>query len=557
MQNVDAQQSGEADDVPSLEGASFSRTTLSRALNDLLISGGDSRLELDPATLSNVYGCQPFPRSDALAFSSSTATSISERAYRRVQCAHEALIEDSRTQGWPEAFDRQVEGLRRALETCFELDGSAIVLSPSGTDSQLHTLFLARQILGGPVTTVIVGADQTGSGTAFTCRGQHFSARTALGTAVAKGAPIEELAGDSIAIALLTPEGTVRTADEVDGAVIGAVAGQVGAGRKVVLHAMESSKLGLRAPSDECLKGIARTWPGAVQIMIDACQMRISRPRIRQYLAQGYIVLVTGSKFFTGPPFCGASLVPASLAARLAAMKPAAGGLAGYATRWDFPAAWRGIRSGFAAPANIGQWLRWTAALEEMRAYYAVPPDFRRSLLVRLEETIGRVRASSAILEPFVLPPQPRADAALDEELTVRTVFPFLVKHQEGHLGYDDAVLVYRALNRDLSGALPGHETPDTLQIAAALCHIGQPVKLPAGQDGPKAVLRLCVGARTVSEAWSSEPGEAERNIAAIAGQLSTIAAKLEIIMRHFDAVRRVLEQPVTATPPGLLRRTA
>src|ERR1700687_1504849 len=50
-------------------------------LNRLLGSGGDARLAIYPASGINGYGCQPFPCPETLSFASSTATSISERAY--------------------------------------------------------------------------------------------------------------------------------------------------------------------------------------------------------------------------------------------------------------------------------------------------------------------------------------------------------------------------------------------------------------------------------------------------------------------------------------------
>ena len=47
----------------------------------------------------------------------------------------------------------------------------------------------------------------------------------------------------------------------------------------------------------------------------------VSRPSLRQwlheYLDKGAIVLITGSKFYRGPPFSGAALVPASIMERL------------------------------------------------------------------------------------------------------------------------------------------------------------------------------------------------------------------------------------------------
>ena len=52
-------------------------------LHDLLRGGGDPRLSIDRASGVNQYGCRPFPCPDTLSFASSTATSISERAYAR------------------------------------------------------------------------------------------------------------------------------------------------------------------------------------------------------------------------------------------------------------------------------------------------------------------------------------------------------------------------------------------------------------------------------------------------------------------------------------------
>src|ERR1700735_89790 len=61
-----------------------------RADNDpgfdaLLLSGGDARLTLNPTSGLNIYGCAPRPRGDVDDFSSSTASSISTRAYARAE----------------------------------------------------------------------------------------------------------------------------------------------------------------------------------------------------------------------------------------------------------------------------------------------------------------------------------------------------------------------------------------------------------------------------------------------------------------------------------------
>lgn len=499
-------------------------TALFKPLAFLLAEGGDPRLALDPVDRSNIYGCRPHPMPQTLAFTSSTATTISERAYRRAEQARNELMAESIELGVFDAFDQRIERLRQSLRDCLELGDAEIVFSPSGTDTQLQALFFARQLLGGPVTSIVVGSDQTGSGTTYTSRGQNFSITTSQGKSVGKGSPIEGLAEgvDSLGISMLAPDGAIRSAGEIDAAVIAAVAGQIRLSRKVVLQAMDSSKLGWRAPSDGCLRYIGARWPGAVQILVDACQMRIGRPRLRAYLDRGYIVLVTGSKFFTGPPFSGASLFPAALAYRIAAWSGLPGGIADYATRYDVPLRWSAVRDALPPAPNFGQWLRWEAALEEMRAYYALPSAFRHAALARLAEGVSAIIASSRHLE-LMGARETMADGLDDEEMSCRTIFPFFLKRGGRAIDLEEMTEIYHALNRDLSAASPKSER----NLASVPCHIGQPVKLPAG-----AVLRIGIGARLLSEAWSADPQTADENIGAIIERAATVVRKIDLIVQ-------------------------
>ncbi len=110
-----------------------------------------------------------------------------------------------------------------------------MVFSPSGTDSQLHALFLARAALGAPPVTIVVGADQTGSGTAQTARGHHFSAMTASGVAVRKDVAIAGLAGDSIAVPLLDAASGIAMRADADAAVMRAIENSLAQGRRVLV----------------------------------------------------------------------------------------------------------------------------------------------------------------------------------------------------------------------------------------------------------------------------------------------------------------------------------
>lgn len=52
---------------------------------------------------------------------------------------------------------------------------------------------------------------------------------------------------------------------------------------------------------------------------MDACQLRSEGEDLRKYLSLGFLTLVTGSKFYCGPPFCGAVLFPRAALAELEA----------------------------------------------------------------------------------------------------------------------------------------------------------------------------------------------------------------------------------------------
>ena len=505
-------------------------------LDRLLSGGGDPRLTINPATGLNEYGCQPFPSPDTLTFSSSTATSISLRAYDRARAARDELMQSAIAVGIEAAFDARVEAMRDELKACLGLSRTKaeVVFSPSGTDAQLQALFLTRARLGPAVTTVIVAADQTGSGTVNTSRGCHFSAATANGSVVRKGEPIAGLAPfvNSVALRLFDEAGDIRPRAASDAMVLGAVENAVANGSHVLLQVMDSSKFGWRAPSERCLDEISRRWPHQVQIVVDACQMRLGRTRLRNYLDRGYLVLITGSKFFTGPPFSGALLVPAVLAQGFDTAGNIAPGLLEYSSRSDWPQNWPGLRSRFPVRENFGQWLRWEAALQEIRAYYNVPDEFRLSSLTTFGEGVEWIIASSPSLR--LLPPQQRAGGeGIDEdEFSQRTIFPFVIRRGDRILSLEACKKLYRALARD---AVDVASADAPVAVASKPCLIGQPVALGGGEGQPAAALRICAGARLVTGAWSPDADIARGNVQRELGHVGTVVAKIEWLLARID----------------------
>jgi hypothetical protein len=521
--------------VPAPEDPSSPLSALFAPLSHLLRAGGDPRLDTKGGL--NKYGCRAIPDPQAIAFASSTASTISERGYDAADRARERLLQTAILRGLEPSFEARIDILRGALKTCLGLENSGceVVFSASGTDSQLHALFLARALLGQRVASIVVGADQTGSGTVHTARGRHFSARSAQGIAVETGAPITGLSehASCMEIAFSAEDGSERSAATIDALVLDAVARAISGGHRVLLQTMDSSKLGRHGPSAECLRTIRARWPNDVVIVVDACQLRLSRQRLKDHLARGAMVLVTGSKFFGGPAFSGALLVPEQASTRLKNIFQAAGGLFAYSTRYDWPAEWPAIRAHFPTLPNFGAWLRWEAALAEMRAYFAVPASFRRAALLSFAAAVPETIAASECLE--LLPSPPAEVESGDDELSLPTIFPFLVRRNGRTLSADDAAKLYRALGRDLSH-LVSADAPDHIRLAAArICRIGQPVRLL--RDGREtAALRISASARFVSDAWSPDGDTARRAIARALEGVATIVAKIRFVLAHLDS---------------------
>ena len=466
----------------------------------LMETGGDIRLARDPKTALNGYGCSHRPRPWAITFASSTASSSSARGYIAADRARLAVT-TALLRGTParKAVGACIAAARRGIGRGFGLAaGEKIVLAASGTDTELLALALTH--LAGtdkPVLNILIAPEETGRGVPMAARGLHFAVDTALGHDVTCEAPIEGFRPDTALanIALRDASGALRAMAVVEAEIEAALAGALAAGKRVILHGLDLSKTGLLAPSPAFLTRLRGVYGEAFDIVLDACQARLSPISVRAYLDLGATVLVTGSKFFTGPPFAGAALLPEGIAARLrTGVLPA--GLAAYFNRAEFPAdamAARALPEG----GNYGLALRWHAALAEMRALLRVKPVRRAEILRGFAQAVQHGIAATPGL---ALLPQPAIFRTKADEPWERlpSIFTFLLRAPhapERCLTPAEARQVYVWLNTDLSICLP--EQPE---VAARICHIGQPVPLAQPQgEGQMGALRVSAGARLIS----------------------------------------------------------
>ncbi len=209
-------------------------------------------------------------------------------------------------------------------------------------------------------------------------------------------------------------------------------------------------------------------------------------------LRLGFIVAITGSKFFGGPPFSGALLLPPGLLKRIDTLTLPEG-LADYSSRLDWPGelqAKAGLR--WANEANLGLGLRWVAALSEMDRYFAAPGDLRLAVLRYFEQAAREKARGAALLQE--VPGQ--ADIAAREP---NGILSFFMKHADGApFSLAETAAIHARLRQPwASGSSDG-------AALAQIFHLGQPVAI-----GRRAALRICASAPLISEiAERVEAGE-------------------------------------------------
>jgi hypothetical protein len=266
---------------------------------------------------------------------------------------------------------------------------------------------------------------------------------------------------------------------------------------------MDISKTGLRALQADFTAGLAQRHRNRLHIIVDACQGRISQTELRKNIAGGHIVALTGSKFYTGPPFSGVTFVPHA--------------------RYASPPA-------VAEPATL---VRWAAALGEMRAFAEVPPRDRAAILQRFGDRTRQRIHQNPRLVPFAAPSLGRADSeSWDAQ---QTIFVFGVRNPAAPdrlLGFDALTQIHRWLYSDLGDHLPD-------DVAGRLCRLGQPVRLGDDTAHAVAALRIASGARVVSGDTTTIPFHRHEHVDTEVADMNAVMSKLAAILDNLPRLQR------------------
>lgn len=529
-------------------GPDIDAAGLEQPVERLLIAGGDSRLHLDPVTGQNRYGVPPRPRPEAVHFSSSTASAVSDHGFLFCDLLRRDLLTALQVDGVPIGVLRRRAALAtgRAIARILGLeDGEGdVAVAPSGTDSELLAVAVARAGAGGrPVMNLLVSPEESGRGVRLAGSGRFFDDVAATGAAVASGmAAFDDGPVTVEEVSIRDASGRPRELDDVDAEFIAAGTAALERGCHVLAHVLLSSKTGLSAPSHAAVTALRALAPDRVDVVVDACQMRTPFAYLGEIVRTGWMLQVSGSKFLTGPPFSGALVLPPSMRDRAAGLAASLTAAPGVGHPHDLPYDTDGLPVPAGTP-SFGSIFRWLPALLEAELLAALPIDFRATAFELFRDALAPTIEHSPWLRPI-----DTGDAAAwrDGSLGLSILsFGVLGRTWDGGLtplGEAECRVLFEALNRDVSALLPGLD-PAEAASARLQAHIGQPVTLD-GPDGPIVVLRMVLGARFFSIVGFAAGGATDAALQSEIADARRALAKVELLAEHWWRLARALERP-------------
>jgi hypothetical protein len=506
---------------------------LAKPTESLLIHGGDSRLIINKKLLLNKYGCRPFPRPEAFTFASSTASSISSVAFEKAEKKRILLIRQGLNRGTDETAKFFSKEIKLKLKRNLSLPKNCkLILAPSGTDAYLEFAGICQTIFEKEIVHILVASEETGSGVALALEGKHFSDCTANEVQVKKGKRIEGFQKvDVEKIPLRDDNGILKDIETLDKQVLNVIKKVFKENKQPVLHIMRQSKLGYSAPSSDMLENLENMYGQKVLKLIDNSQLRLSRKEIADFIKKGFLMIITGSKFFTGPPFCGALIIPQEWNDKWAGVpKNLPAGIKNYCYKKAWPKNWK-MTNSLQDGTNLGINLRWYASIVEIERFFQIPTVLRRLGSEKFCDYVDQLISQTAYLEH--LASQAENHKVPDKDAK-RTIFPFFIKMNGEVLTETQAKRLYELLNLDLSPKLNGSAEKNF--VGSQLCHVGQPVKVKYRNGKFTGVLRISLGSRVVSKSWKTgDVGIFFQKVNEQINQVNIIIRKIQIILENPD----------------------
>jgi hypothetical protein len=437
-----------------------------KRLLEVLVSGCDERIFLRPETQANKYHLNPLNFDGLFHRGSCTCGTLTPFGYE--VATH--FINEFDPNNYEEIIDKQTVQLKHLLDN--GQDNFEVFYGPSGSDMMYLPIIFQALLHGNKeIINIVSCPEELGSGSKAAAEGlfyaefNQFGRKIPLGQEVANG-----IKSKVFYLAAREETGHIADRSEAIRKIITAHPDQ-----PIIGNLVFGSKSGIKDDLeiiDEFKEGIM--W------VVDMCQFRTDPVLIHTLLDKGVMLMVTGSKFYQAPPFCGALLVPKSWSEKFTGRD--ASRIKGYEnlfSAYDFPSSCKELRSQLPKEINLGLRMRWEIAIEEMKAFLAFPSAESNALIRRWNQVVtGRLAQS----DYFQLMP--------NMELTNDSIVSFMVLVDGKALNNTELKQLFDYLVLNEHDGLNGFKR----------VFLGQPV-----QYGEKSFIRLAIGSYSIRRQLSNK----------------------------------------------------
>lgn len=431
-------------------------------LLEAIVSGGDERIIL-LENGKNKYFVNPVDFEQSVYRSSCTCNTLNPDSYEAVSALHRKMDKEN--------FEAVIEDHRKRLKDvlCLQDEHSfEVFFAPSGSDLVYYPL-LFQQLLSPQkqIHNLVTCPEELGSGSIMAAEGSYYFNFTQFGEKIEKGSSIGAVKTEMAYFPARAHNGRIYNHKEM---IARELKDQEGKG-SIIVNLVLGSKSGIE---DDLT--LIPEFQNDVMWVVDMCQMRVNKELINDMIQSGALIMITGSKFFQAPPFCGAMLVPNAWMNRLKAVKDVNTAAAVYNkifSKYDIPPSLPELRNQFRNGQNHGLTLRWEAGLYEMEALDKLPYDV----------VLGTIDQWNSIITSYIARQSRVFEIMPDSEMTNKTIVSFRLKKNNGQYLTEPEL---RALYQRMS-----EEHFEILGNKHLL--IGQPVSY-----GSKAFIRVAIGSYNI-----------------------------------------------------------
>jgi hypothetical protein len=500
---------------------------------ELMSMGGDDRITIDEEIGYNMYGCKPYP-AYSIPYSSCTGNNISLPAYAYIQSYLNKIRFDIENENLElkQVLKNEFGVIRNKMRNFYELEPSTdIIFGPSGTDMEYMAIVIAEKPSKEGVHNIVLGANEVGSGIKYAAKAQFFSAITPTKKEQKIGDYLEGFGHHSSAfIPIRSGLGKVYSDRQIIANFEKEIQFALSNNKKPLVHILHSTKTGLILPNWDSLLKLKNKYGESVEIIVDACQGRVSIYSINRYLSIGAMVLLTGSKFLSGPSFSGALLLPKFISERIKSIDELPKGLAKFFGQAGLPIEWTTSDNPLYKFENIGLLLRWQAAIYEMNKIFRIPDHRLKYVIDCFNQSVNDMVADADYITLFDHEPnQEVPDYVYSRSpFEIKTIRTILIKRKDDrHFSQEEAKIIHKALYTDISNIIDyGDLTKTPIQL-------GQPVKISDVKEEYNATLRIALSSNLISELALLDDDLIKMKFFS---DMDMINKKLSIIIDHFSS---------------------